>query len=291
MALGRFRQRTKAEAPALVSSDADYALDSKQFHWVGSILESLEPGGHHGTCVGLSTPRSGADVAHGLGYCHATDVELGPESSWISGRHVVDHDDCHDGAVGDPHGHDVHDDKPEASGVGSPEFVAHRGLRGGILDGLGNLQHRCERRAVEPARGHIAVADDDKYDANPWRSTANCRRGLPVDASQVRLSRALPHTNVFFDDFLASRPARSTHHGASSWTVLRRVLLGADGTPVRCRRDERAVGGCHHRLRLSGEGGATRRADWPSGWGLAYRGGFVGSVAGLTQDDGLASKE
>ena len=135
----------------------------------------------------------------------------------------------------------------------------------------------------------LLSADDDEHDADPRGNTADRWRYLPVDAAQVCLPRALPNADVISHDLVASRPARCTHHGASPWIVLRRMLLGSDGAAFRGRGYERAVGGRDRCLRLHRESCTARRVHWPCGRRAARRSGSLGSdprsdvVTGLPQ--------
>ena len=88
---------------------------------------------------------------------------------------------------------------------------------------------------------------------------AGGRRSVSTDAVEADLPSALPLAAGVLRAARDPPGRRFVALRASSWRVLRRVLLGTDGHPARARRDERAADGAGRARHPAREAVAPRR--------------------------------
>src|SRR6516225_8237084 len=189
-------------------------------------------------------------------------------------RHVGGDDGRHDGALRGTNDPDV---RPRGStGEDCGEAARRDGLvRHRLLPGLDRLFSGSDPCAMDGRAGGVARFPDGKHERRGWRNRADWDGPLPMDTAQGRLSHPMPDTVPVPDAprRLSRRFAWLPAAGASPRTLLRRVLLGSNGTFVRWRSDERALDRAVGAACPSGENYSVRPVGCARRWCRFHRHG------------------
>ena len=116
-------------------------------------------------------------------------------------------------------------------------------VRRWLFPGLDRLFAGSNLCPMGDRAGSFARFPNGERQQRARRNRADCGRRLPVDTAQGRLSRPMPDAVPVPDAprRLSPRFAGLPAVGASARSLLRRLLLGSDGTFVCRRGDERAL--------------------------------------------------
>ncbi|CAA9355681.1 MAG: Putative transmembrane protein, partial [uncultured Gemmatimonadaceae bacterium] len=226
--------------------------------------------------------RVGARGGHGAprrrrggGDGDAPRAELGRRGARAPRRDVGRDDGRDDAPLGRAARAAVRDDRPP-SARGPEPGRAHRRARGRLPAGVDGVLRRRGARPVGAAPGRAPLAGDGEHEPRARRARARRRRRVPVDAAQGALPRGVPLADGLRRAGVARGRARRARHGRAPRRVLRRLLLGAHGAPLRGRRDEPALGRGARGVRPRREGGPGRRVAREGGRGAARRGRPLG---------------
>lgn len=117
-----------------------------------------------------------------------------------------------------------------------------------LFGDVGRLQFCCSVTAGGADKSFAAVTDDENCVGSPgWRHSHACW-GVSIHFVETILLTPVSHADKLSDDTMARWKFRRIVDGHKAWRVLRRLLLGVDGTFVRGGRHEHRLDHSHRAL-------------------------------------------